>query len=168
LSWAARLAPSDAAISAEIASLQAEKSDQAIKLDPLSALRRPDVGAESDTASAHFAFAMQLKGRGDFQGAAGELLRSLSLEPARIDARLSLADAYVSLGASNRAVLEYYKILRSVPEDADAHLALGRLLLAQGDSPDGLSHLRLAVKYRPGSAEARVALDAAEKRPGKH
>jgi tetratricopeptide (TPR) repeat protein len=161
LSWAAYLAPSDAAVRSELASLQTE-TNHAIP-DSGTALRRPRVGAASDTAADHFAFAMELNSEGDFQGAVGEFLRSLALQPAMIEARRGLAGAYVRLGQNDAGLLEYYKILRSAPEDAQAHIDLGKVLLAQGDTGEAAKHFRLALALRPGSADAKAALEQAEK-----
>jgi tetratricopeptide (TPR) repeat protein len=157
VAWAARLSPSDAAIHAELVSLQAANP----LLTP--SLRQPVVGAASDTASDHLAFARQLKAQGDFMGEAGELLRSLALQPASLDVRRSLAEAYFRLNDTDHALLEYNKLLRSAPEDFDAHLALGRILASKGNYPDAVDQFRKALALQPDSVQARTALDEAEK-----
>jgi hypothetical protein len=64
----------------------------------LQAMEPPAIGARSDTAAAHFDFAQALNRREDFEGAIGELLRSLTLQPAMQAARRDLAAAYTNLG----------------------------------------------------------------------
>jgi Flp pilus assembly protein TadD len=91
------------------------------------------------------------------------LLRSLSLEPSNLDARRALASAYASNGDQEHATLEYYKVLLSAPDDVDVHIALGKMLLARDDKEAALKHFRMAVKFAPGSEQARAALAQAEK-----
>jgi thioredoxin-like negative regulator of GroEL len=67
------------------------------------------------------------------------------------------------MGENARAILEYHKVLRSAPEDVEARIALGKALLALGDTEEALNQLRLALRDRPDSVEARAALDQAEK-----
>jgi tetratricopeptide (TPR) repeat protein len=165
VSWAAHLAPSDSSVRAELLSLRSAEPDQAAERHPV---LQPKVGAASDTAADHFAFAEELNAEGDFQGAAGELLRTLSLQPAMVDARRSLAEAYLRLGENDRAVLEDYKMLRFAPEDAQEHIHLGQALLAEGDAEQAAKHFRLALHYQPKSAAARAGLDEAEKKAHKH
>jgi tetratricopeptide (TPR) repeat protein len=157
VAWAAKLSPSDAAIRSELASLQGAGPL------PESAVRQPKVGAASDSAPDHRSFAIVLRTQGDVQGEIGELLRSLALEPAVIEARRALAESYVQLGDKDRAVLEYSKLLRAAPRDVEARIALGRILLARGDAEEARNQLRMALSYQPNSVEARAALDQAEK-----
>jgi len=158
IAWAAKLSPSDAAIQSALASMQGGAGGLGE-----AAVRQPKVGSASDSAAGHRAFALELRAEGDDQGAAGELLRSLALEPAATEARRSLAEAYARLGDNRRAVLEDYKVLRSVPDDVETRIALGKMLLAQGDAAEALEQLRTALRYRPGSAQAQAAIQAAEK-----
>jgi tetratricopeptide (TPR) repeat protein len=161
VAWAAHLAPSNEAIKAELGRLQAP-SPVASVAAALQAVGPPAVGARSDTATAHLDFAQELNGRGDFEGAVGELLRSLALQPSMQDARRDLAAAYASLGANDRAVLEYRKLLVSFPEDAAAHIALGKVLLEQGNARDAAEELKQALVYQPKSVEAQAFLRRAD------
>jgi Flp pilus assembly protein TadD len=96
-------------------------------------------------------------------GARGELLRALALQPAKTNPRLALAGNYERLGDHSRAILEYHKLLLSLPSDPDVHFGLGKILLEQGNAKEAADELRTALTYRPGSAEALAALDQAEK-----
>jgi Flp pilus assembly protein TadD len=163
LAWAAHLSPSDPAVHAELASLRAQNPNRAVELESERETRRPDVGAASDTAEGHYNFAVRLRERGDFQGAAGELLRSLSIDPRMLSARRSLAESFEKTRENDRALLEYFKLIRVDAKDAIAHLAIGELLVTRGETDQALTHLRKAVEYSPTSASAREALQNAEK-----
>ena len=54
--------------------------------------------------------------------------------------------------------------LRAWPGDPDAHYALGVLLAQRGDRDAAASHLRDAMRLRPGCAEAESALRQIEAR----
>jgi tetratricopeptide (TPR) repeat protein len=161
VAWSAHLSPSDAVIRAELVSLQSGVTSGAAATQSTAPVHRPSIGVPPDTAEGHIAFAAELGARGDFMGAVGELLRALALQPAANDARRSLASAYLHIGDLDHAILEYYKILRSVPEDAAVHLALGKILLDRGHAQAAADEFRSALMYQPDSAEARAALHEA-------
>jgi Flp pilus assembly protein TadD len=161
ITWAAHLAPSNTAIQSELSQLRASASVHSSS-SGIEALTQPGIASASDTAAAHFQFARELSERGDFEGAVGELLRSLVLQPAMQTARRDLAAAYADLGQNERAVLEYRKLLVAFPEDAAAHIALGKILLAQGNPRDAAEQLRQALIYQPKSQEAQAFLSRAD------
>jgi tetratricopeptide (TPR) repeat protein len=163
LAWAAKLAPSDAAIRNELASVEALQPSGGADSAAESDTKQPQAGAVLDDAADHLAFALELKGNGDFEGAAGELLRCLALQPAAIEPRRNLAEAYARLGDNGHAILEYYKVIRLEPGDVGSHLALGNILAAQGDTEEALNQFRAALSFRPDSAEVRSAIDKAQK-----
>jgi Flp pilus assembly protein TadD len=161
VAWAAHLAPSNAAVQSELSRLRAAAPGLSISAAG-GVLVQPSVGAVLDTAAAHVDFANELSAQGDFAGAIGELLRALALEPSRKDARSHLAAAYEKTGQQDRAVLEYRKLLFVFPHDATAHIALGKILLAQGNGRDAAEQLRQALAYEPDSQEAKAAVKKAD------
>jgi tetratricopeptide (TPR) repeat protein len=163
ISWAARLAPSDTRIQSELASAHGSKPTQDIVSNPDFAVSQPKVGAFTDSAKDHRAFALELTNHGDIQGSVGELLRSLSLEPASIETRRLLAESYVRIGDNHHAILEYYKVIRSDPDYVETRIAMGKILLADGDAEGAVNQLTIALGHRPDSDEARVALVQAKK-----
>jgi tetratricopeptide (TPR) repeat protein len=167
VAWAAHLAPSNQAIAAELGRLQASASIAAGSAG-VQAMEPPAIGARTDTADAHFDFAQELNRQGDFEGAIGELLRSLVLQPAQQAARRDLAAAFANLGQNERAVMEYYKLLLAFPKDAAAHTALGKILLEQGKARDAAEQLKQALVYQPGSVETRALLRRADALSSKH
>lgn len=167
VAWAARLAPSDAGIRSELASLRSSDSTRS-GANPLTlSLRQPTIGAPSDTMADHVAFAAELSTRGDYQGAVGELLRSLVLQPDAIKPRYLLALSYEKVGNDGRALLEYHKIIRVEPKYAATHVSMGKLLLKRGDSGQAAREFRIALALQPRNNEARSALHQALRDPSR-
>jgi tetratricopeptide (TPR) repeat protein len=156
--WAAHLAPSNPAVQAELKLLRAATPAGA-------APRQPAIGAVTDTPVDHLKFAAELSTERDYEGAIGELLRVLALQPANQAGRGKLAAAYALLGQQDRAVLEYHKLLVAFPDDAGARIALSRILLAQGKTQEAKHQLQQALAYDPHSLEARVLLKKAGQPP---
>jgi tetratricopeptide (TPR) repeat protein len=124
--------------------------------DPREKIPMP-YGASTDTAADHFAFATQLTREGDVEGAIGELLRSVALEPDRSDLRYNLALAYEQNGQNERAALEFRKVLLLNANDANslqAHLALGATLLRMKDFTAAAVELRRVLSLQPHNQEA--------------
>jgi tetratricopeptide (TPR) repeat protein len=111
-------------------------------------------GATEDTASGHFAFATDLSRQGDLHGAVGELLYSLTLEPARGDIRYNLAVAYTQLGQYESAELELRKVLFVDASSVPTHIALGTLLLQNKDVSDAATEFRNALTLEPDNKQA--------------
>ncbi len=153
LEWAARLAPSDPRIQSELRSLQSADDTKS------SSVMQPVRDPLTDTAAEHYGFANELSSHGDWQGAIGELLRSLTLLPGTVDVRYRLANSYEHLGDMDRATLEYHKILLVMPDSIEAYLALGRRFLAQRRPDEAADEFRQALNYRPDSVDAQKALD---------
>jgi Tfp pilus assembly protein PilF len=76
-----------------------------------------------------------------------------------VDARRTLASAYASLGDYPHATLEYYKILATMPQDAEAHLGLGEIYLQGGDPRQAAAEFRMALRTQPDSFRARAGLE---------
>lgn len=133
VTWAAYIAPSDKRIADELASLRA---GQTLAPDDLpQTTERPKIGAVAETAPAHLAFAIKLKADGDSQGAIGEFLRTLAIDPTMISARKNLAETYLLLGDKDRALLEYRKLVVAAPTDHEALLAYNKLLQEKKSLP---------------------------------
>jgi tetratricopeptide (TPR) repeat protein len=156
IAWAATLSPSDTSIRSELAATQTEvSSTEDIQ-------RQPDVGAKSDTAQEHLKFALELMKQSDFQGAVGELLRALALQPGAVEPRRRLAEAFDQIGDDSHSALEYYKLLRCAPEDVNSRIALGNILLSQGNFEQAKEQFRIVLREAPGSSEAKTTLDKLE------
>src|SRR5207249_3849600 len=58
-----------------------------------------------------------------------------------------------------RVSMDYYRFLLKLnAEDAEAHLKLGRALVAQGQTPEGITHLLAAVRIQPDDDKAHYEL----------
>jgi Flp pilus assembly protein TadD len=54
--------------------------------------------------------------------------------------------------------------VRYKPDFAEAHKALGSLLLERGEAAQALSHLQWAVRLNPEDRDSRMLLEQAQKR----
>ena len=80
------------------------------------------------------------------------LTRALRLEPDRNSIREGLGRAEFALGHIERAAELFEHVAADVPDNAYAHYALGRCLLALGREDEARGHLRLARALKPHSA----------------
>lgn len=105
--WAAVLAPQDTAIRSKLAALA---GSQSAGVQPRQ-VSEPALGPLADKVQDHVLFANELSSAGNYEGAIGELLRALMMEPADVEARRALAKVYASSGDTMRASLEAHKLL---------------------------------------------------------
>lgn len=90
-------------------------------------------------------------------GEAAEVLEpAVRMEPGDLELRQQLAEAYERTEQRERAEREYRELMSSLPEQA--HLALGRLAMDEGDYVAAEEHFREAIEANPESVDARVAL----------
>lgn len=153
--WAAMLDPANPRIREEL-KLAGSAGDQG---DTPDQPRQPEIGLPADTASGHYSSARDLRARQDWQGAIGELLRSLALQPDSVEVRSLLANTYGQLGDYDAAAVEYRKVLLAAPASGETYLSLGKVLLAGGKRRDAGEAFRRALAIQPGSIEARRAID---------
>jgi tetratricopeptide (TPR) repeat protein len=84
--------------------------------------------------------------------------QGLSVDPKNLDLRRHLTEFYVTTGRLNEAAAMNDEILREKPKDVLAHVAHGRILLAQGKDADAIAELRKQVAEDPESAQAHYYL----------
>ena len=77
--------------------------------------------------------------------------RSLAVSPTAREF-LDFGELLAGFGQRDRAIDEYRRAVRSVPELADSHFKLGTALTAQGRISEAVAHLRRAVGLKPDSA----------------
>jgi tetratricopeptide (TPR) repeat protein len=162
---AAELRPSDAALMARLESLKHAQAQPGSNTAAGHQGTDAPFGAVAETADGHFAFAGELSREGDTLGAVGELLRAAALEPARSDIRLNLAIARAQLGQPEAAELDFRKALLQTPGSAQAHIALGSLLMGNARNSDAAEEFRQALAIESGNAEAARLLAQCSKTP---
>ncbi len=90
-------------------------------------------------------------------GEAAEVLEpAVRMEPGDPELRRQLAEAYDRSEQWERAERAYRELVPSLP--GEAHLALGRLAMEEGDHVAAEEHFRDAIEANPESVAARVAL----------
>ena len=90
-----------------------------------------------------------------------DLERCLALDPGDVETMAALAAAYEAAHRAGDAEAQYRRALDVEPHDARAHVALGRLLLAQRDAAGARREADAALRWHPGSGPAaRLAAEA--------
>jgi len=84
-----------------------------------------------------------------------------SASPAQPLSRVESAWKLVAAGQRSQAVALLREVVRDTPQDADARLLLGSVLMEDGNRAESIEHLKEAVRLRPRSAEAHNALGEA-------
>jgi protein O-GlcNAc transferase len=82
------------------------------------------------------------------------------------DRALERAERLIQQGAPDQAASVLREVVSQQPDNADAHLLLGRALALSSQVSDAIKALRRAVELRPGSSPAHYALGTALARFG--
>jgi tetratricopeptide (TPR) repeat protein len=94
------------------------------------------------------------------------LERCLSAAPDDIELMLDLGESYETAGRTGDAEALYRRALRVDARDGDAHVRLGRVLLARGDRPGAWREGEAALVTQPGNPDARRLIEDAAERAG--
>ena len=86
---------------------------------------------------------------GAFAESAQAYYSGLEIEPHNVDLRLGFARALVQLEKTDQAAAQYRMIMKEHPDEPQAHLGLGLMLLGQGNEAEGRLHLRRAAALSP-------------------
>jgi tetratricopeptide (TPR) repeat protein len=147
--------PTDNDIRAELGLSQFSMKDYAAARTTL----QPLDGTTSEAPQLQFAYAVSLIQTGD---STGGITRLVTLEKANPDVgqvHRALGEAYAT-SKSPSAADELETALRLDPTDAEAHVDLARLRLAQGNTRAAVTHLQAAVKLQPGNIALQKELAA--------
>jgi tetratricopeptide (TPR) repeat protein len=123
----------------------------------------PLEGKSGEAPELQYAYAESLIETGDISGGVERLLVLEEANPNVADVHRALGEAYVVEKASGAAD-ELETAIRLNPADAEAHVALGRLQLAQGDAKSAVTNLKAAVKLEPGNAALQQELAEASRK----
>jgi tetratricopeptide (TPR) repeat protein len=86
----------------------------------------------------------------------------LEHDPAAVEVLIDLGVAYEAAARTDRAEAMYRRAIAADPRSSDAHLRLGRLLLARQDRAGARREADAAGRIQPGRAAVRqLAADAA-------
>lgn len=83
---------------------------------------------------------------------------ALARNPAYVQAREGLVRAFMDTKQPDRARAALEDLVRAKPDDADARVMLGSLLVDQGRAREAESHLTEAVRLNPNNADAHSRL----------
>ena len=103
----------------------------------------------ADHPSAHMNLGNLMLRNQDFATAEAEYRKAVQLEPAFMLTYVNLADLYRVKGEERKGEQVLNDALKTNPEFADAHYALGLLMVRQKRMEEGLSHLKRASILRP-------------------
>jgi tetratricopeptide (TPR) repeat protein len=97
----------------------------------------------------------------NFDQAAAAYKRALDADPGYVPARSALLKMQVLRGELDAALIEARKLIQDAPENAEAQLVVGRILLRKGEFGEAVSPLEMAAKFDPQNAEAHALLGTA-------
>lgn len=103
----------------------------------------------SNPAFLHYQTALAFERQSDFESAAMEYEKALTVEPNHLASRKNLAYALVRLGAYDSAVAMSFSYLRHRQEDAEAYNNIGLAYLGQGDTTRAEASFRTAIRNNP-------------------
>jgi Flp pilus assembly protein TadD len=85
----------------------------------------------------------------DFAAAEGEYRKAIQMEPAFMLTYVNLADLYRVKGEEQKGEQVLNEALTMNPDFADAHYALGLLMVRRQRAGEGIKHLKRAAELRP-------------------
>jgi len=88
--------------------------------------------------------------------------RALELQP-NDEGLTGLALLYVKTGEHQKAMVMLRTLLKNAPFDGDAHLQLGKLLEASGQTPEAIKEYQATLATDPSNAQAQAALQRLKK-----
>jgi arylsulfatase A-like enzyme len=111
-----------------------------------------------DSASPHYELGLALSELGQLEAALREMQAAVVCQPSSANLHFVVANLRTRLQQMPEAMKEYEKTLELDPNHFDANLTYGRLLFLQGHPDAALAKLIRAVKVKPESPEAHLAL----------
>jgi Flp pilus assembly protein TadD len=120
-----------------------------------------------DSAAAHFQLGEALIAVEDFRAAVPELEYALAKMPQWQKVRLTLAYALTRTNRIPQAIRECNKVLDTSPDNYEANLLLGRILVLNGDFAPAVPTLKKAAALQPNAPEPHQSLSIAYRKLGK-
>jgi tetratricopeptide (TPR) repeat protein len=114
-------------------------------------------GTSGEAPQLQYAYAVSLIQTGDSTSGVTRLLTLEKENPDVAQVHRMLGEAYTTTKSAGAAV-ELETAIRLDPSDAEAHVDLARLRLAQGNTRAAVIHLQAAVKLEPGNVAVQKEL----------
>src|ERR1035438_1577305 len=111
-----------------------------------------------DTAEARFLLGTRMFESGDYPAAAKELAGAIELKACRPQGQTLYGRALLNTGDPDGATSAFTRAVDSNPNDYEANLGLGQILMARKHYTDAMLRLRHALALRPASTEATLLL----------
>jgi tetratricopeptide (TPR) repeat protein len=135
--------------------LESGKPDEAIAAYQQAAVLQPK------DPEPHLAAGLLLEKQGKSSDAANEFKQAQALDPASSsEAMTGLANIYMRAHRLPEAEAELRQLVAAHPDQADAHIQLGRVLAAEGKNDDAIAELQAGAKL--DSADATLQHDLAD------
>ena len=112
-----------------------------------------------ETAEGHFLMGSALFESGNYPSAIKELQQAAALKADVPSLQSYLGQSLLATGDADGAVVAFRKELKGNPNDYDATFQLASILARRGQMDESHQLLERAAQVRPGSSEARNALD---------
>ncbi|SES73738.1 tetratricopeptide repeat protein [Oceanicella actignis] len=119
---------------------------------------------QENNVEARYRFARLLHDMKDYNGAAGQYLRVVELDPRRVDARLALAEIFLLAGRREAAIEAEKHVdaaLNVAPDDPQAQALKATVEYRLGQKEEGVARARKVLEAHPDNVAARLVLIAA-------
>ena len=103
-------------------------------------------------------YGMILKSKRKYKQALEQLEAALAISPNYPGALKAKAEVLTTLGRKQEAQSTGERLLQMLPDNADPHLAAGRVALYQGKVDEAISHYKEALRLNPNSEEAKTGV----------
>ncbi|MEO8368418.1 MAG: tetratricopeptide repeat protein [Candidatus Solibacter sp.] len=126
---------------------------------PEGQLRVDRILSRGNSAEGQFLLGAALFSAGNYPRAVTELAKAIALNPDVPSLQSYYGQALLFTGDPDGATRAFHKELAANPNDFDANFQLASILAHRGKADEARPLLERAVRIRPGSSEARDALD---------
>ena len=113
---------------------------------------------DKNFAEAHYALAQTYLHLGSFSAAYSELLKTVSLQPANVKARIDLGNVLLAGNKIDDAQAQAAAAMASQPDNADVHALLARIAARRGQKDIAMTEIHRALELAPNEAALHETL----------